>query len=76
MVFENKVLRGIFGPKRDEVTGECRKLHNEKLNDQYSSPNILWVIKSRRMRWAEHVARIEKGEACTGFWWGNLKETD
>jgi len=54
-VFEMRVLRRIFGPKRDEVTMECRKLHNEKLNDLYSSPNIVWVIKSRRMRWARHV---------------------
>jgi len=49
-VFENRVLRRIFGPKRDEVTGEWRKLHKEELNNLYSSPNILWVIKSRRMR--------------------------
>jgi hypothetical protein len=51
------MLRRIFGPKRDEVTVECRKLHNEELNDVYSSPNIVWVIKSRRMRWAGHIAR-------------------
>jgi hypothetical protein len=50
-VFENRVLRRIFGPKRDKVTGEGRKLHNEELNDLYSSPNIVGVIKSRRMRW-------------------------
>ena len=50
-MFENRVLRKIFGPKRDEVTGEWRKLHNEELNNLYSSPNIVWVIKSRRMRW-------------------------
>jgi len=54
-VFENVVLR-IFGPRRDEVTGEWRRLHNEDLNDLYSSPNIVRVIKSRRMRWAGHVA--------------------
>jgi len=54
-VFENMVLR-IFGPRRDEVTGECRRLHNEELDDLYSLPNIVWVIKSRRMRWAGHVA--------------------
>jgi len=54
------VLRRIFGPKRDKVTGECRKLHNEELNDLYSSPNIFRVIKSRRMRWAGHVARMEE----------------
>jgi hypothetical protein len=57
-VFENRVLRRIFGPKRDVVTGEWRKLHNEELNDLSSSPNILGVIKSRRMRWAGHVARM------------------
>jgi hypothetical protein len=57
-VFENRVLRRIFMPKRDEVTGEWRKLHNEKLNDLYCSPNTVRVIKSRRMRWAGHVARM------------------
>jgi len=58
-VFENRVLRRIFGPKRDEVTGEWRKLHNEELNDRYSLPNIIRMIKSRRIRWAGHVARME-----------------
>jgi len=57
-VFENMVLRRIFGPRKDEVTGELRRLHNEELNDLYSSPNIVRVIKSRRMRWAGHVARM------------------
>jgi len=57
-VFENRVLRRILGPKRDEVTGEWRKLHNEELNDLYCSPNVIWVIKSRRMRWVGHVARM------------------
>jgi hypothetical protein len=57
-VFENRVLRRIFGPKRDEATGEWRRLHNEELNDLYSSSNIIRVIKSRRMRWAGHVARV------------------
>ena len=60
-MFENRVLRRIFGPKRDGVTGEWRKLNNEKLNDLYSSPNIVRVIKWRRMRWAGHVARMEEG---------------
>ena len=57
-VFENRVLRNVFGPKRDEVTWEWRKLHNEELNDLYSLPNIVRVVKSRRMRWAGHVARM------------------
>jgi hypothetical protein len=57
-VFENRVLRRIFGPKRDEVTGELRKLHNEELHSLYSSPNIIRQIKSRGMRWAGHVARM------------------
>jgi len=57
-MFENMVLRRIFGPRRDDVTGEWRRLHNEELNDLYSSPNIVRVIKSRKMRWAGHVARI------------------
>ena len=55
-VFENRVLKRIFGPRRDEVTGEWRKLHNEELNDMQSSPNIVRVIKLRRMRWVGHVA--------------------
>ena len=62
-----KVLRRIFGPKRDEVTGECRKLHNEELRVLYSLPNIVQVVKSRRMRWAGHVVRMGRGEVCTGF---------
>jgi hypothetical protein len=57
-VFENRVLRRIFGRKRDEVTGEWRKLHNEELHNLYSSPNIIRLIKSRRMRWVGHVARM------------------
>jgi len=57
-VFENRVLRRVFGAKRDEVTGEWRKLHNEELNDLYCSPNFVRGIKSRRMRWAGHVARM------------------
>jgi len=57
-MFENRVLRRIFGPRRDEVTEEWGRLHNEELNDLYSSPNIVRVIKSRRMRWAGYVARM------------------
>jgi hypothetical protein len=57
-VFENRVLRRIYGPKRDEVTGGWRKLHNEELHGLYSSPSIVRVIKARRMRWAGHVARM------------------
>jgi hypothetical protein len=73
-VFENRVLWRMFGPKRDEVTGEWRKLHNEEFNELYSLPNIVRVVKSRRMRWAGHVARKE--EVCKGCWWGCLKERD
>jgi len=57
-VFEDRVQRRIFGSKRDDVTGECREVHNEEFNDLYSSPNIIRVIKSRRMRWTGHVACI------------------
>jgi hypothetical protein len=57
-VFENRVLRRVFGPKRDEVTGEWRMLHNDELNDLYSLLNIVRVVKSRRMRWVGHVARM------------------
>jgi hypothetical protein len=57
-MFENRVLRRIFEPKRDEATGEWRRLHNDELNDLYSSPNIIRVMKSRRMRWTGHVARM------------------
>jgi hypothetical protein len=68
-VFENRVLRRIFGLKRDEVTGEWRKLHNEELNDLYCSPNIDRVTKLRRMKWAGHVACMVRREVYTGFWW-------
>jgi len=69
------MLRRIFGPRSDEVTGEWRRLHNEELNDLYS-PNIVRVIKSRRMRWAGHVARMGRGGGCIGSWWGNRREGD
>jgi hypothetical protein len=69
------VLRRIFGSKRDVATGYLRRLRNEELNDLYSSANIIWVIKSRRMRWAEHVARMGRA-VYTGFWWGDLREGD
>ena len=74
-VFENRVLKRIFRPKRDEVTGEWRKLHNEELNDLYCSPNIVRVIKTRT-RWAGHIARMGREEAYTEFWWSNLREND
>jgi hypothetical protein len=61
-VFENRVLRRIFGPKMDGVTGVWRKLHNEELHNLYSSPSIIRIIKSRRMRWAGHVARMRREE--------------
>jgi hypothetical protein len=60
----------IFGPKRDEVTGECRKPHNEALHDLYCSPNVFRVIKSRIMRWSGHVASMGREELYAGFWLG------
>ena len=75
-VFENRVLRRIFRPKRVDVTGEWRKLHNEELNHLCCSPNIIRLIKSRRIRLAGHVARMGRGDAYTGLWWGNLRERD
>ena len=75
-VFKNMVLRRIFGPRRDEVTGEWRRWHNEELNDLYSSPNIVRVIKSRRMRWTGHVAGMGEERVCIGSWWGNRRERD
>ena len=75
-VFENGMLRRIFEPKRAGIIGEWRKLHNEELNGLYSSPSIVRVKKSRRVRWEGHVARMGRIEAYTGFWWGNLREKD
>ena len=75
-VFENKVLRRIFGPKKDEVTREWRKLQNVEFNDLYCSLNIVNVMKLRRMRWAGHVARMGGPEEYTELWWGNLREGD
>jgi hypothetical protein len=66
-VFENRVLRRIFGPKRDEVTGDWRKLHNEELHNLYSSPDIIRQVKSRGMRWAGHVARMIEEKSVQGF---------
>jgi hypothetical protein len=73
-MFENRVLRRLFGPKRDEVTGEWRKLHNGELHDLYSSLSIIRIMKSRRMRWAGHVARM--GEKSLGCWWQSQGERD
>jgi hypothetical protein len=75
-VFENRVLRRIFGAKRDEVMGDCRKLHNEKLHNLYSSPNIIRMIKSRQLRWAGHVARMGRRGMYNGYWWESQKERD
>jgi hypothetical protein len=74
-VFENRVLR-IFERKRDEVTGEWRKLHNEELRDLYSSPSIIRIIKSSRTRCVGHVARTERRGTRMGYWWGSRRERD
>jgi hypothetical protein len=74
-VFENRVLRRIFGPKTDEVTGEWRKLHSEELNALYSSPNVIQVIKSRIMRWAGHVAHIWERRGSCRVLVGNPEKT-
>jgi hypothetical protein len=68
-VFENRVLRRIFGPKRDDVTGGWRKMHNEELHDLYPWPSIIRIIKLRRMRWAGHVARMWRRGTRIGCWW-------
>jgi len=74
-VSENRLLR-IFGPKRYKVKEEWKKLHNEELNDLYSSPSIVQVIKSRRMRWVEHIARMWESRVVYRVLVGNLKERD
>jgi hypothetical protein len=73
-VFENRVLRRIFGPKRDEVMGGWRKLHNEELHNLYSFQSIIRLIKSRRIRWAGHVARLGRNGMHIGYWWESQKE--
>jgi hypothetical protein len=75
-VFESRMLGRIFGPKRDEVTGVWRKLHNEELNYLYSSFTIVRVIKLRRMKWEGHVARLGERRGVYRFWLGNLRERD
>jgi hypothetical protein len=75
-VFENRVLRRIFGPKRDGVPGDWRKLHNEELHTLHSSPNIISMIKSRMMRWAGHVARMEKTRNAYRILVGKPEERD
>ena len=74
--FENRLLRIIFWPKRDEVTWDWRKLHNEKLNDQYALSSTIRLIKSRRMKWAGYVECMGTAEVRKGFWWGNLMKRD
>jgi hypothetical protein len=75
-VFENRVLRRIFGSKRNEVTGDWRKLHNEELHNLYFPPNIIRMIKSRRMRLAWRVTRIRGRRIHIEFWWESQKERD
>jgi hypothetical protein len=73
-VFENKMLRRIFGPKRDEVTGGWRKLHNEELHYLYSSPSMIRIVQSRVMRWAGIVAELGKRKMRIGYWWKSQRE--
>jgi hypothetical protein len=74
-VFENRVLRGIFGTKGDEITEGWRKLHNEELHNLYPSPSIIRMIKLRRMRWAGHIARMGRRVHIV-YWWESQKERD
>jgi exonuclease III len=75
-MFEKRVLRRIFRPRRDEVKGDWRKLHNEELHNLYSSSNIIRIIKSRRMRRTEHAARMGRRGMRIGYWWESQKERD
>jgi hypothetical protein len=70
------VLRRIFGPKRDKVTGDWAKLHNEELHNLYSSPNLIRMFKSRRMRWAGHVAQTGRKGMHIGYWWESQQKGD
>jgi hypothetical protein len=76
MVFENRVQRRIFGPKRDEVTGDLGKLHNDELHDLYSSPSIIRIIESMRMKWEGHVARKGRRGTLMDYWWDSQRERD
>jgi hypothetical protein len=73
-VFENRVLRRIYGSKRDKMVGGWRKLHDEEIHNLYSSPDIIRMIKSGRMRWDGHVSHMGRREIYVGFWWENQKE--
>jgi hypothetical protein len=75
-VFENRPLKKKFGPKRDEVIGGWRKLHNEELHNLHCLPSIIRIIKSRRMKWAGHVARMGEKRMHIGFWWARGKKKD
>jgi hypothetical protein len=75
-VFANRVLKRIFGPKRNDVTGEWRKLHNEELHNFYSSQNIIRHMKSRRVSWTGHMVHMGEERKCTRFWWESLRERD
>jgi hypothetical protein len=76
IVYKFRALSKIFGPKRDEVTGEWRKLRNEELRDLYSSPSIIRIIKLKRMRWAGHVARMGRRGTRIDYWWESQRERD
>jgi hypothetical protein len=75
-LFENRMLRRIFGPKRDKVAGGWRKVHNEELHNLYSSLNIVTMIKPKRMRWTGHIARMGEKRNDIGYWWESQKKTD